>query len=195
MKKSCCVIVAAGLSSRMGDFKPLLPIQGKPAIVHLIGTMQKAGIDHCIVVTGHRADDLIKACAHLSSVSFVHNPDYASTDMLASVKIGFRAVSEEYSRVLLTPADIPLIPEAVIRELLNMMDPLIYPIYEDTTGHPVSIDTAYLDDLCVFHGDGGLRAALEALPVTPSYLQTNDPRILMDMDTPADYRQILDMID
>ena len=117
--KTCCVIMAAGLSSRMGRYKPLLPVSGQPAIVHLVSAMLKGGVGHCIIVTGYRADDLKDACRDLTDISFVHNPDFATTDMFASAKIGFRAVTKEYSRILFTPADIPLIPVSVIRDLIR----------------------------------------------------------------------------
>jgi molybdenum cofactor cytidylyltransferase len=191
MNKTCCVIVAAGLSSRMGRYKPLLPIEGEPAIVHLITTMQKAGVSHCVIVTGYRADDLRAACCNLENISFVHNPDYATTDMLDSAKIGFRAVPNRYDRVFFTPADIPLIPGSVIQGLLQRTEALVYPSYRFKKGHPVSIDVKYLEPILAFTGDGGLRGAFASLSVEPAYLETDDPGILMDMDTPDDYQNIL----
>ncbi len=191
MSKSCCIILAAGLSSRMGSFKPLLPIHGRPAIVHLISTMQSAGVGHCIVVTGHRAEELTASCSGLKAVSFVHNPDYSSTGMLESARIGFRAIPGDCSRILLTPADIPLIPASVVRELLSADAPLIYPSYHNRKGHPVVFDAVWLEKIISFHGEGGLRSALAALPTEPAYLITEDPHILMDMDTPEDYQKIL----
>ncbi len=194
LNKTYCVILAAGLSSRMGRYKPLLPVNGQPAIVHLITTMQDAGVDHCIIVTGYCADDLKNACRTLDHVSFVHNPHYASTQMLDSAKIGFRAVPDACSRILFTPADIPLIPVSVVRELLKCPDPLIYPVCRDQKGHPVSIKKDYLEQIISFNGNHGLRGALDSLPVDPAYLETDDPGILMDMDTPEDYQKILERI-
>lgn len=190
-KKTCCIVMAAGLSSRMGRYKPLLPIDGQPAIVHLLSTVFDAGVDHCVIVTGHRADDLKAACCGLNNITFVHNPSYATTDMFTSAKIGFRAVTADYSRILFTPADIPLIPVTVIQGLLKRPEPLIYPCFQHKKGHPVSIDASILGDILKFDGDDGLRGALASLPVEPAFLETDDPGILMDMDTPDDYRKIL----
>ncbi|MCR5666683.1 MAG: nucleotidyltransferase family protein [Eubacterium sp.] len=190
--KSCCIIIAAGLSSRMKNFKPLLPIHNQPAIVHLVHSMQKAGVDHVIIVTGHRSDELITACFSLDHVSFVHNPNYASSGMIESAKIGFSKVLKEYSRILFTPADIPLIPSSIIKELLHSEAPLIYPSYQFKKGHPVVFDACYLKSLIAYNGDCGLRGAFAALNISPSYLTTDDPRILMDMDTPDDYQKLLE---
>ena len=189
--KSCCVILAAGLSSRMGRFKPLLPIEGRPAIVHLIHTLQSAGVDECIIVTGHRAEEIEQACHSVKKVSFVHNPDYATTGMFESAKIGFGAVASDCTRVLFTPADIPLIPKEIVKTLLANNEPLIYPSYQYHKGHPVILDADLLSRVLAFEGKGGLRGALASLPVEPSYLVTDDPRILMDMDTPEDYQAIV----
>ncbi len=191
--KTCCVIMAAGLSSRMGRHKPLLPVDGHPAIVHLILTMLNAGVDHCIIVTGHHADDIKEACRDLNNITFVHNPAYASTDMFTSAKIGFGAVTNDYSRILFTPADIPLIPVSAVKSLLACTEPLVYPGDRTKKGHPVSIDAAFLDMILSFDGDGGLRGALSSLPVEPVYLAIEDPGILIDMDTPEDYQKILDV--
>ena len=137
MSKSCCVILCAGLSSRMGSFKPLLPIKNRPAIAHLISSLREGGVDHIVVVTGFRAEEVINACKNQGSVTFMHNPDFASTGMLESAKIGFSAIGNEYSRILFTPADVPLTPASIVRELLNQDSDLVYPSCDYKKGHPV----------------------------------------------------------
>ena len=46
------IILAAGLSSRMGRFKPLLPYGGKTVIAQIVSVLKKAGLAEIIVVTG-----------------------------------------------------------------------------------------------------------------------------------------------
>jgi NDP-sugar pyrophosphorylase family protein len=53
------VILAAGRGTRMGALtehtpKPLLPLQGRPIIEHILIGLRAAGIDEAIVVTGYR---------------------------------------------------------------------------------------------------------------------------------------------
>ena len=78
--KTGVVIVAAGLSSRMKAFKPMLPLAGSTVIRALIDTMKKANIEPIIVVVGKNSQELIE---HLSDlpVETVVNSDYAKTDM------------------------------------------------------------------------------------------------------------------
>ena len=57
-QQSAAVIVAAGLSSRMGRFKPLLVLNGKPMIRHVIDTLRAHGVAQLVIVTGSNADAL-----------------------------------------------------------------------------------------------------------------------------------------
>src|SRR5947207_416014 len=84
------IVLAAGVSKRMGAFKPLLPVAGKPMIVHVLETLKAVDeIDPVIVVTGHEAPRLRDALGKWPSLApaqraFVHNADYASGEMLSS---------------------------------------------------------------------------------------------------------------
>lgn len=52
------IILAAGLSSRMGDFKPLLRLGQYSLVEHCVRTFRDAGVNSIILVTGHNADQL-----------------------------------------------------------------------------------------------------------------------------------------
>jgi probable phosphoglycerate mutase len=52
------LITAAGRSSRMGDFKPLMELGGRPAILRILDRFSEAGVRHTVVVTGRQAEDL-----------------------------------------------------------------------------------------------------------------------------------------
>ena len=56
MKKTGAVLAAAGLSSRMGDFKPLLPFGDTTIAFHVTSMLRRLGADPVIVVTGYRAE-------------------------------------------------------------------------------------------------------------------------------------------
>jgi len=56
-----CVILAAGKGTRMRDLtqempKPMLKVQGKPILEHILEGVLAAGIDSVFIVTGFRAD-------------------------------------------------------------------------------------------------------------------------------------------
>lgn len=189
--KICCIILAAGLSSRMGDFKPLLPVNGKPAILFLMDKIFSAGVDSCVVVTGHNREILQNACSSISNIIWGYNPRYSETGMLESAKIGFSLIPDNCSRILLTPADLPLIRSETFRNIIAIDAPLIFPSYQHHRGHPVCISSRFQQDLVSYTGSEGLRGAFRSLRVEPVYYNTDDPYILLDMDSPQDYERIL----
>lgn len=189
---SCAVIVAAGCSSRMGTLKPLLPIAGEPAILHLVKTLLSAGVSHIIVVTGRGREQIEAVCQQEQAVSFVHNPVYATTQMFDSAKIGLRAVPNCCDKILFTPADIPLVSADTVRTVLAREEPLVFPSYQMRRGHPFLLRRSCLSDILKYSGQGGFKGALASLSVPPAYAVVHDPFILMDMDTPADYSALLE---
>ena len=108
MKKTGAVLVAAGLSSRMKDFKPMLPFGTSTASRHMIGMLKSLKADPIVVVTGYRAEELE---AHLSDtgVCFVRNNRYRETEMFDSIKIGVKEIEAECERIMIFPIDVPAI--------------------------------------------------------------------------------------
>jgi molybdenum cofactor cytidylyltransferase len=101
MAKIAGLILGAGLSSRMGDFKLLLPWKDdKPMIWHLVESLKTFPLEPMILVTGHRAEELNSLFAE-SPIQLVHNPDYAKGEILSSFKTGLRALPEDVDAVLI----------------------------------------------------------------------------------------------
>ena len=59
---SAALIVAAGMSSRMGDFKPLLNIGSISIAQRVVATFQQAGVEKIVMITGYNAV-LLELCA------------------------------------------------------------------------------------------------------------------------------------
>src|SRR5438309_6489053 len=82
------VVLAAGMSRRMGSFKPLLPFGDRPLIWRVIeSVIESESVNHILVVTGHQSADVKGALAGLP-VQFVHNPEYELGGMLSSIQTG-----------------------------------------------------------------------------------------------------------
>ena len=58
------VVLSAGESSRMGQPKALLRIDGQTFIEHIVGALKDGGIGRIIVVLGFHADDLRRRISH-----------------------------------------------------------------------------------------------------------------------------------
>ena len=189
-EKIGAVIAAAGLSSRMGAFKPLLPFDGTTVIERCIANLRAAGASELVVVTGHRAEEL-QARLHRSGVKLVHNPRYAETQMFDSLCLGLRALPDDCGIILLTPGDVPLVQPETIRALLCAPGGFRCPVCAGRRGHPAALDAAYRDALLAYGGEGGLRGAVTALDIPVTEVPVNDGGMLLDLDTPADYENIL----
>ena len=187
------VVAAAGLSSRMGAFKPLLPFDGVTVIERCIANLRAAGAAEIIVVTGHRCAELAEAVKD-SGARCVHNPDYAATQMFDSLRLGLRALPGGCGAVLLTPGDVPLVKPETIRALLEAEGGFVCPVCGGRRGHPVALDANYIPALLAYSGDGGLRGAVAALGIPTTEAEVADDGMLRDLDTPADYEEVLALL-
>ncbi|MBQ1362505.1 MAG: NTP transferase domain-containing protein, partial [Oscillospiraceae bacterium] len=99
---SAALIVAAGMSSRMGDFKPLLNIGSISIAQRVVATFQQAGVEKIVMITGYNAVLLER---HLSGngIVFLRNEEYRTTQMFDSVRIGLRYLKDKCDRLLFTP--------------------------------------------------------------------------------------------
>ena len=130
------LIVAAGLSSRMGAFKPMLPLKGETILRRGVLTMLEAGCDPVAVVTGHRAEELHESLSDLP-VTCLYNPEYARSQMLDSVKLGLQWLVDQCDQVLFSPGDVCLYREETVRVLVNRKSLFAQPVYQGQPGHPV----------------------------------------------------------
>lgn len=190
MGKLAGVILAAGLSSRMGEFKPLLEIGGKSMARRVAELMGNAGASPVIVVTGHRHEELE---AHLAGdgVRFIRNPDYASTQQLKSLQLALKELPGDCERVLVSPADIPLVRQDTVAHLLAAEGDFIRPRCGERTGHPVALSAGLIPGLLGYDGPGGLKGAIQRSGCAVRDVVVDDPGVLMDNDTPADFRRTL----
>lgn len=184
------LIVAAGMSSRMGIFKPMLKIGSISAVCRIIYTLQQAGADPVVVVTGNRAEVLERHIAK-QGVICLRNPDYATTQMLESAKIGFQYLIAECEQVLFTPVDIPLFTVETTEKLIASGVDVAIPSCHGKEGHPLLISGKVLPEILQFNGDGGLRGALSDCKVKLQHILVDDEGILFDVDTPEDFRNLL----
>ena len=183
------IILAAGLSSRMGENKLLLPWRdGVPIVRQVVSKFVAASLEPVLVVTGRDAAQVRAALSDLN-VSCVHNPDYATGEMLSSVKAGLRALPDELAAVFLQPADMPCLPEAVIAQLAAAHEPgwSVAPVYEGTRGHPVLLDRARWAAMLDLPAGARPRNGLGRVKTA----EVEDAGVLLDVDTRETYDRLL----
>lgn len=189
------VIVAAGLSSRMGAFKPMLPLGDSTVIRSLIRRFRAVGVAPIVLVVGRNGDLLADHVADLG-VEIVPNPDFATTDMFCSACLGLRTLVCRCGGVFFTPGDSPAFAAASLTALAKQMarEPkgAWTPTYRGRKGHPVLLSGESLAEILAFRGPGGMRGALEGCSAGLGLLELDDPGLVLDADTPEDYQRLLD---
>ena len=179
MSELAAVVLAAGVSSNKGNFKPLLPVDGQSLIQRVVVSMKNAGAETVIVVTGYKREELETHLAD-AGVTFVYNAAYYETQMLDSLLLGLAALSAETKRVLICPADLPLIKPETIQALLETEGDFVRPSYQGTTGRPIVMSPHLMKTLREYQGDGGIRAAIASCGIVPVDVPVDDPGVLLD---------------
>lgn len=185
------IVLAAGLSSRMGAFKPLMEVDGRAMILRVIDGMKGAGASPVVVVTGHRRAELEAALSE-EGVEFAFNPDYAVTQQLESLRVGLAAVAGRAERIMISPADVPLVSPATIARLAATPGDFIRPVWQGEVGHPVFLSSAFIPYLMAYDGPGGLRGAMERHPACDlRSVDCDDRGTVLDNDTRSDFNRLL----
>jgi molybdenum cofactor cytidylyltransferase len=186
------IILAAGQSSRMGAFKPLLPFGNTTVIEHTIDYLRRgADIETIIVVVAHRAAE-IKAHLQNSDIIFATNPE-ANSAMAASILYGVRALPRKAQAVVITPVDHPAVPSEVVMQLVNEWRQgalFVIPTNLGRGGHPVLIDLKFRDELLNLDPTRGLKSLFDAHREEVTRVAVNSNYIARDMDTWDDYRSL-----
>jgi molybdenum cofactor cytidylyltransferase len=190
------IVLAAGMSSRMGRPKATLPLDGGDTfLTRIIKTFLAAGVSDIIVVVGHDAETVISAVAqHDVSVTFVENPDYEQ-GQLTSLLAGLRVVDRPgVGATLITLVDVPLIRvstvRAVVDRYLETHAPVVRPVRVGAHGHPVLIDRSLFGALR--HADPrlGAKPVVRAHASAAGDVATDDEGAFADADTPEDYERL-----
>jgi len=210
------VVLAAGLSSRMGTSKPLLPLGSRLVIERVIASVAEAGVDDIVAVTGHKAEEVAPVLDRLG-VRHVYNPDY-QTGMFSSVLAGVGALHDDVGGFFVLPVDCALVRPEVLRALMEgyreTKRGVLYPTCCGLRGHPPLIAGRYREELLLAGraaagaaGAGGavgtgraaraagpdgtnLRSFLTRHAADEADVEVEDLTILMDMDTPEDHERM-----
>ena len=186
------IILAAGMSTRMGQLKQLLPLGGRAAIEWIAEVVGRR-LDQTVVVLGHRAEEIAPVLAGYP-VCCVVNSAYRM-GMFSSVQCGIQAV-DAAADYLICLGDQPRLSGAVVEQVLQARKQIgagiIIPTANGRRGHPVLIRNAYRAEILGLPLDVGLNAVTRGHPEDTCELPVAEDAILTDMDTPADYQRELE---
>lgn len=184
------VILAAGYSSRMGRFKPLLLLGDETIVERLIRVSKNAGIEQIVVVTGHNREQMQPYITG-AFVEEAFNPIF-DKGMFTSIQTGAAAIRDDLDGFFLMPVDCPLITETEINALMESFEPDRFSVacYRGKKGHPLLIPKKFRQEIIEHDGKGGLKAITDRDFRLMKRLETGYEGVVMDMDTPEAYMKI-----
>jgi xanthine/CO dehydrogenase XdhC/CoxF family maturation factor/CTP:molybdopterin cytidylyltransferase MocA len=183
------IILAAGASSRMGKPKLLLPFGDSTVIGTVINEVLASSIRHAIVVLGARYEAHHRAIRDYP-VEIIHNKGFRD-GMLSSVKCGLEHVPETAEAVMILLGDQPMVTSDEMDRLLGSYvsseKGILVATHGSKRGHPILIGRKFLSEIRGFSVESSLRHLLEIHPDEILEIQTENDRILRDIDTEKDY--------
>jgi molybdenum cofactor cytidylyltransferase len=184
------IVLAAGLSKRMGRPKLSLPWRNTTVIGQVVSVFSAAGIDEILVVTGGARQE-IEAALSDTSARLVFNRRFEASEMIDSLQVGLAHLSPTVEATLVALGDQPQIHlpvvQAVMQSYTERSSALIVPSYQMKRGHPWLVARALWNELFQIRPPETLRDFLGRHAADIRYLPVSTDTILRDLDTPDDY--------
>ena len=185
------IVLAAGLSRRMGQAKLMLDWEGAPVIRRTVERVLAAGLDDVIVVTGPEAGAIAVALAGLR-LRLAVNPR-PEAGQAGSVVAGIRALRAGTAAAVIALGDQPTLPEAVVPRLVALAaetgKAIVAPSYRGARGNPVLFAASVFPELLALTGDEGARGVIARDPARVALAHFDLP-MPPDLDTPEDYERL-----
>jgi molybdenum cofactor cytidylyltransferase len=204
---TAAIILAAGSSSRMGAgrHKLLLPLAGRPVLVHVVDAVVASQASPIIIVLGHQAKQVhshLAPYADNSNIIIAENPDYLQ-GMSTSLHLGLRTLmaneqttsNSKVDGAIIILGDQPLITSQLIDMLIATRRTsgkrIVAPLYHAKRGNPVLFDADLFAELLTTSGDEGGRSVIERHRQELATIEMDDPMANYDVDTWEAYQQLL----
>ncbi len=185
------VVLAAGLSSRMGQPKQIMHWGSRPMVRQVCETLIASDVNEIVVVTGYARGEVEEALIGCAARS-VFNPYFEDGDMMRSFQIGLKAVPNSEA-ALFVLGDQPQMQVAVVKKVMTSWEKekakIVAPSFQRRRGHPVLFAHEIWSD--VFKAPRGTspRDFLRAHADWIHYVEVDADTILRDVDTMDDYHR------
>lgn len=193
-KRFGAVILAAGFSSRMGAFKPLLTLDDESILSRLVKTAKQAGVQDVVVVTGHNREALEPVLREHGALEAFNSR--FQEGMFTSIQTGAEALPDGLDGFFLMPVDCPLVSAPILEKLKESFDSEKFSVacYRGRKGHPLLIPECFRSEIVEHDGTGGLKAITDRDFSLMQRIETAFEGVVMDMDTPQAYEKIKDFV-
>ncbi len=184
------VVLAAGMSRRMGQPKMALPWKETTVLGQVLTILRQASLSDIIVVTGGDRE-VVDDLATSYGVKTVFNEEFQNDHMLVSLQTGICNLDNQMDAALVVLGDQPQVELEVIDALISTYarrgSSIIIPSYQKRRGHPWLVDRSLWPDLLDQSPPVTLRKWIQRRSDKIEYLIVNTDSIFRDLDTPEDY--------
>jgi molybdenum cofactor cytidylyltransferase len=201
------VVLAAGLSTRMGRNKLLLTFRDKPLVVHAVDTLLASKVGEIIVVLGHESkkvwdrlddnQDRVTNVGQRPRVRLVENPDYRK-GLSTSVRTGVQAISAEADAIMIYLADQPLLEPADVNRIIEGFaaaktenKTIVVPFFKGERGNPVVLDASLRDSILGIVGDVGCKGVIKRYPEKVYAIEMENDHVVRDVDDAQAYESLV----
>lgn len=191
------IVLAAGRSRRMGRPKPLLRFRGASFLERAVDALREGGCGEVVVVAAPPDDPAAAAIAEAAGragarVVVSPRPDAEQVD---SLRAGLAALPPEAIAAVVLPADVPGVDSAAVRAVVEAFRergaPVVRAVHAGKHGHPVLFARRVFADLFAASLPEGARSVVHAHAAELEEVEVSSPALLLDVDTPDDYRRLL----
>jgi molybdenum cofactor cytidylyltransferase len=186
------IILAAGESRRFGRPKQLVNFRGKPLLEWVVDAAVHSDLDSIILILGHAHDEILERLDERlieAGISTLINHDYPSGQS-SSLQLGLSMVRGDHQAAMFLLGDQPLTPPQLINQLITAFwkssKTIGAPVCNGRRGTPTIFGRMHFDALMQTEGDRGGRSLVETHAADVLEVETGDPHLLADIDTPED---------
>lgn len=191
MSRVGAIILAAGMSSRMGQPKLLMTLRGKPMFRYPLESAIRNQLDPICLIGGQHIQAFQLEAAELQDVEFIYNPHYEK-GMSSTLKEGIKNIKGRSDAAFIFLADQPFVPDIVIQSMLEQLHAdirVVRPQYQGIFGHPILIDNSLYDEFLLIEGDQGGKEIIKKYKYETRILTFEDSIWGMDIDSEEDYEK------
>jgi len=191
LPRIAAIVLAAGMSTRMGSNKLLAEVDGKPLIRHVVEAALGSAASPVIVVTGNAGDKVRQAVSPLTP-RFIDNPDF-SKGLSASLKCGLKNLPDDCDGAVVLLGDMPGVSSGLIDKLIASFDPaedraISVATRHGKRGNPVLWARRFFPEMLAIEGDVGARQLIGHYAELVCEVEASDDAPLTDIDTPDELK-------
>jgi molybdenum cofactor cytidylyltransferase len=190
------IVLAAGLSARLGRAKQLIDVGGRPMLARVLGAALSSALDAVVLVLGHEADGIRVALVEDLSdprLRILQNPKYRE-GMSSSLRVGLLPLTDDFPSVMFLLGDQPFMDARTINLLLERFwssdKDICIPVCRGRRGNPAVFSRRFYGEILKLTGDRGARDIIRANREQVLQVEIQDSRCFLDIDNEEDARRL-----